>query len=70
MSIEKELQTNEASTGPSVGEGEHPREGCRKLVGFKKGEKRTSFGPRRVGERVGKKVCSRGDVDPIAAGSL
>ena len=67
---EKRLQQNEASTGPSVVECEHPRHPPPKLVGLKRGEERRSFGPAVGMISVGEKVRSRDDVHPIAAGSL
>ena len=67
---EKRLQQNEASTGPSVVECKHPRHPPPKLVGLKRGEKRRSFGPAVNMESFGEKERSRGDVDPLGAGSL
>ena len=67
---EKRLQQNEASTGPSVGECKRKKGPGGKLGGFKRGEKRRSFGPAVGMERVGEKVWSRDDVHAIAAGSL
>jgi hypothetical protein len=67
---EKELQKIEASTGPSVGECEHPREGTPKIGADKKGEKGNPFGPRRVLNGVGEKERKGSDVEPMAVGSL
>ena len=67
---EKRLQQNEASTGPSVVESEHPRHPPKKLLAGKRGEKRTCFGPAVVMESVGEKVWSRVNVHPMGAGSL
>ena len=61
---EKELQQNEASTGPSGGECEHPRGPGPKIGGFKKGEKGTSFGPAEGVIRVREKVWSGGGSGP------
>ena len=52
----KRLPKKQGSTGHSGGRFEHQREGTTKIGGFKKGEKRTSFGPRRVLKCVGEKV--------------
>ena len=67
---EKRLHENEASTGPSVVECKHPRGGTPKLVGLKRGEKRTCFGPAEVVFTVGVKARFRDDVDPLEVGSL
>ena len=67
---DKKLHENEASTGPSVVECKHPRHPPPKLVPGKRGEKRRSFGPAVGMESFGKKERSRGDVDPLGAGSL
>jgi hypothetical protein len=67
---EKRLHENEASTGPSVVECKHPGGGTPKLVGVKRGEKRTCFGPAEVVFTVGVKARFRDDVGPLAVGSL
>jgi len=61
---EKELQQNEASTGPSGGECEHPRGPGPKIVPDKRGEKRTSFGPAEGVIRVRGRVWAGGGSGP------